>query len=82
MSAIQSAIDPFLCVDPKKPNQKINFVATSQVYGGTFQLFSVRKDTERNVERRKIINSADMNERESLIDENTRFLYGELPSNP
>ncbi len=34
------------------------------------------------MEWRKVINSADINEWESLIDENTRFLYGEMPSNP
>ena len=82
MSAIASATDPFLTVDPKNPNQKINFVSTCQVYGGTFQQFSVRKMQERNIECRWIINSADMNEWESKIDENTRFVYGELPSNP
>ena len=82
MAAIQSACDPFLCVDPKKPAQKMNFVATCQVYGGTFQQFAVRKDQEKNIEWRKIINSNDMKEWESMIDKNTRFLYGELPSNP
>lgn len=82
MAAIQSACDAFLVHDPKKPNQKMNFVATTQVYGGTFQQFAIRKDEERNIEWRKVINSADINEWESLIDENTRFLYGEVPSNP
>ncbi len=82
MSAIQSAVEPFLMVDPKNPGQKINFVATSQVYGGTFQQFNIRKDIERNIEWRKVINSNNIEEWESLIDENTRFLYGEMPSNP
>ena len=82
MAAIQSATDPFLVIDPQKPNQKINFVATCQVYGGTFQQFAVRKMEERGLECRWIIDSADLNEWESKIDENTRFLYGELPSNP
>jgi len=82
MAAIQSAADPFLCVDHKKPNQKMNFVATCQVYGGTFQQFAVRKDQEKNIEWRKVINSNDINEWESKIDENTRFIYGEMPSNP
>lgn len=79
MSAIQSAVDPFLVVDGNKP---INFVAITQVYGGTFQQFSVRKDLEKNVEFRKVKNPADLAEWESLIDENTRFLFGEIPSNP
>ncbi|GAB4280196.1 MAG: aminotransferase class I/II-fold pyridoxal phosphate-dependent enzyme [Marinilabiliales bacterium] len=82
MAAIMSACDPFLAVDPKNPDQKMNFVATCQVYGGTFQQFAVRKDQERNIEWRKIINSNDINEWEEKIDENTRFLYGEMPSNP
>jgi O-acetylhomoserine/O-acetylserine sulfhydrylase-like pyridoxal-dependent enzyme len=82
MAAIQSAVDPFLVVDPKKPGEKLNFVATTQVYGGTFQQFSIRKNQERNIEWRKVVHSNDLSEWESLIDENTRFLYGELPSNP
>ncbi len=82
MAAIQSAVDPFLVEDPKRPGAKMNFVATCQVYGGTFQQFAMRKELERNIEWRKVINSADLNDWEKLIDENTRFLYGELPSNP
>lgn len=82
MSAIQSAVEPFLVADPNHPDRPLNFVATTQVYGGTFQLFSVRKSRERNIEWRKVVNSTDLKEWESLIDENTRFLYGELPSNP
>lgn len=82
MAAIQSATDPFLTVDPARPGQKVNFVATCQVYGGTFQQFSIRKAAERGIELRWIVNSADLGEWESKIDENTRFVYGELPSNP
>jgi O-acetylhomoserine/O-acetylserine sulfhydrylase-like pyridoxal-dependent enzyme len=82
MAAIQSAVDQFLVVDPKHPSAPMNFVATTQVYGGTYQQFSIRKDAERSVVWRKVVNSADLNEWESLIDKNTRFLYGELPSNP
>jgi len=82
MSAIQSAVDQFLVEDPKHPGRPMNFVATCQVYGGTFQQFAMRKEKERNIEWRRIINSNDMAEWESRIDENTRFLYGELPSNP
>jgi O-acetylhomoserine/O-acetylserine sulfhydrylase-like pyridoxal-dependent enzyme len=82
MGAIQSAVDPFLVADPDNPGQKINFVATSQVYGGTFQQFAVRKEQEKNIEWRKVIHSNNVEEWASLIDNNTRFLYGELPSNP
>ncbi len=82
MAAIQSAVDAFLVQDPKRPGAKMNFVATTQVYGGTFQQFAMRKDKERNIEWRKVVNSNNMEEWESQIDENTRFLYGEMPSNP
>jgi O-acetylhomoserine/O-acetylserine sulfhydrylase-like pyridoxal-dependent enzyme len=82
MGAIQSAVDPFLVFDPKQPDQKLNFVATSQVYGGTFQQFAIRKNKENNIEWRKVINSNDINEWAKLIDKDTRFLYGEMPSNP
>jgi O-acetylhomoserine/O-acetylserine sulfhydrylase-like pyridoxal-dependent enzyme len=82
MAAIQSAVDPFLVADLKRPDAPVNFVATTQVYGGTYQQFSMRKDLERRVEWRKVVHSTDLSEWESLIDENTRFLYGELPSNP
>lgn len=82
MAAIQSAVDPFLVEDPKKPGAKMNFVATCQVYGGTFQQFAIRKEQERNIEWRRVIDSTDLSEWENKIDENTRFLYGEMPSNP
>ncbi|MCX6306027.1 MAG: aminotransferase class I/II-fold pyridoxal phosphate-dependent enzyme [Bacteroidetes bacterium] len=82
MAAIQSAVDPFLVVDPRNPKAPMNFVATAQVYGGTYQQFSMRKHHDRDVEWRKVCHSTDLAEWESLIDENTRFLYGEMPSNP
>lgn len=82
MSAIQSAIDPFLIVDPARPSAPLNFVASTQIYGGTYQQFDVRKQNDRNIAWRKVIHLEDLSEWESLIDENTRFLYGELPSNP
>jgi len=82
MSAIQSAVDPFLVVDPKNPNAPMNFVGTCQVYGGTYQQFNVRKDQEKHVEWRKVVNPGNIEEWASKIDKNTRFIYGELPSNP
>ena len=81
-SAIMSVIDQFLNPVPGKKGFRLNFVAPAQVYGGTFQQFSIRKEKERDIEWRKVINPADLNEWKQLIDENTRFLYGELPSNP
>jgi O-acetylhomoserine/O-acetylserine sulfhydrylase-like pyridoxal-dependent enzyme len=82
MSAIQSAADALLVVDPKNPDAKLNFVGTCQVYGGTFQQFAIRKDQERNIEWRKVVNVGNIDEWASKIDRNTRFLYGEIPSNP
>ena len=82
MAAIQTAVDPFLLPDDKKPSKPINFVAAAQVYGGTFQQFAIRKERQRKITWRRVVNSADISEWEKLIDENTRFLYGEMPSNP
>ncbi len=82
MAAIFSALDPFLNIDPKRPESPMNFVANCQVYGGTHQQFASRKDKEKNIEWRKVVKSHDVDEWEKLIDENTRFLYGEMPSNP
>jgi len=82
MAAIFSATEPFLVVDPSRPNAAPNFVSTAQVYGGTFQLFAVRRMQERGIEVRWVENPNDLDAWASLIDENTRFLYGELPSNP
>jgi O-acetylhomoserine/O-acetylserine sulfhydrylase-like pyridoxal-dependent enzyme len=81
MGAIMSATDPFL-VKLKQGSESINFVSGVQVYGGTFQQFSVRKMAERGIECRWILNPEDIEEWKSRIDENTRFLYVEAPSNP
>jgi O-acetylhomoserine/O-acetylserine sulfhydrylase-like pyridoxal-dependent enzyme len=78
MSAIKQAVDPLVAKIGEKP---INFVTTAQVYGGTFQLFSVRMP-ERGVEPRWVKEPASLEAWEELIDENTRFLYAEMPSNP
>ena len=59
-----------------------NFVATAQCYGGTFQQFNVRLQQERDIECRWVEDPTNLDEWASKIDENTRFLYGELPSNP
>ncbi len=81
MSAIMSAVDPFL-VKQKEGEEKINFVSTVQVYGGTFQHFSIRKMQERGIEVRWVEHQEDIEEWKAKIDENTRFLYSEAPSNP
>jgi O-acetylhomoserine/O-acetylserine sulfhydrylase-like pyridoxal-dependent enzyme len=82
MAAIHTATEPFLAVDPARPDAKLNFVSTCQVYGGTYQLFNIRRMQERGIECRWVSKVADLDDWASKIDENTRFLYGELPSNP
>ena len=81
MAAIMTAVQPFL-VTSKDVSEPRNFVATSQCYGGTFQQFSVRLMQERNIECRWVKDATDIEEWAKNIDSNTRFLYGELPSNP
>ncbi len=78
MSAIKQAVEPFLV---RKEDEPLNFVSAAQVYGGTFQLFDVRM-WERGAQVRWVTKPWDMAEWEELTDENTRFLYGEMPSNP
>ena len=78
MSAIKQAIEPLVAQIGNKP---VNFVTSTQVYGGTFQLFSVRMP-ERGVEPRWVKEPGNLDAWEEQIDENTRFLYAEMPSNP
>ncbi len=79
MAAIENMSDTLLV---KQGNDPINFVAQCQIYGGTFQQFNVRKMQERGIEVRWILDPNSIDEWRSKIDKNTRFLYGELPSNP
>lgn len=80
MSAIRTATDPFLVADSTSPNP--NFVACAKVYGGTFQQFSVRRAKEEGIEVRWVTDPLNIDEWTSKIDNNTRFLYGEFPTNP
>ncbi len=82
MAAIMTAVQPFLMHIRHNTNERRNFLATAQCYGGTFQQFNVRLQQERDIECRWIHDPTDLDEWASKIDENTRFLYGELPSNP
>jgi O-acetylhomoserine/O-acetylserine sulfhydrylase-like pyridoxal-dependent enzyme len=82
MAAIMTAIQPFLVHIRHHVREPRNFVATAQCYGGTFQMFSVRMMQERDIECRWVEDPTNLDEWASKIDENTRFLYGELPSNP
>lgn len=79
MAAIENVTDTLLV---KQGDAAPNYVATCQVYGGTFQQFATRKAKERGIDLRWIVDSTNLDEWRSKIDKNTRFLYGELPSNP
>jgi O-acetylhomoserine/O-acetylserine sulfhydrylase-like pyridoxal-dependent enzyme len=81
MSAIALATDAFL-ISQKGGSGKMNFVSSIQLYGGTFQNFDVRKKQERGIEVRWVLHPEDFEEWKSRIDDDTRFLYMEAPSNP
>lgn len=82
MAAIMTAVQPFIVHRMRNKHEPQNFVATAQCYGGTFQQFNVRLMEERDIECRWVLDAANLDEWASKIDKNTRFLYGELPSNP
>jgi O-acetylhomoserine/O-acetylserine sulfhydrylase-like pyridoxal-dependent enzyme len=82
MAAIMTAVQPFLVHTRRDVHEARNFVATAQCYGGTFQQFKVRLEEERGIECRWVEDASNLDEWASKIDANTRFLYGELPSNP
>jgi O-acetylhomoserine/O-acetylserine sulfhydrylase-like pyridoxal-dependent enzyme len=82
MAAVFQAVDPLLAIGKGEKNGGINFVATAQCYGGTFQQFQIRKMQERGIEVRWVRRGWETKEWEEKVDRNTRFLYGEMPSNP
>ena len=77
MAAVFMATNPFL-----SGRAPMNIVASARCYGGTFMLFQERYGAERGVEIRWVHDPLNLQEWSDQIDENTRFLYGELPSNP
>jgi O-acetylhomoserine/O-acetylserine sulfhydrylase-like pyridoxal-dependent enzyme len=80
MAAIFMATEPFVALDPSLPPP--NIVATAKCYGGTFMLFSERYGRERGIDVRWVCEPLDLDEWASNIDAGTRFVYGEMPSNP
>jgi len=80
MSAIAMATSPFLPVDSDP--RPMNIVASARCYGGTFMLFSERYAAERGVDVRWIRDPLDLGQWTSAIDGRTRFVFGEMPSNP
>lgn len=88
MAAIFMATNPFLALESGVVSGnghhagRINIVVSAKCYGGTFMLFSQRYAAERGVEVRWVRNPLDVAEWASKIDSATRFVYGEMPSNP
>jgi O-acetylhomoserine/O-acetylserine sulfhydrylase-like pyridoxal-dependent enzyme len=89
MAAIFMATNPFLTAasDTARSNGRslsgaMNFVASAKCYGGAFTLFSQRFEAERGVEVRWVRDPLNLDEWASKIDHHTRFVYGEMPSNP
>ena len=80
MAAIKQAVEPLLA-NQGDAAERINFVSAAQVYGGTFQLFNVRM-AERGAKVRWVTEPWHMDEWQEMIDDDTRFLYAEMPSNP
>ncbi|OFV82597.1 MAG: hypothetical protein A2Y78_07015 [Acidobacteria bacterium RBG_13_68_16] len=80
MAAIKQTVEPLLAVTGKAGEQ-VNFVSAAQVYGGTFQLFNLRM-RERGAQVRWVTEPWDIEAWRKLVDDDTRFLYGEMPSNP
>lgn len=81
MSAIGLAADALLAKTKEGP-EDINFVSSLQLYGGTFQQFTVRQKRDRGIDVRFVVDQTDISEWRKRIDGNTRFLYAEAPSNP
>ncbi|MBK8047307.1 MAG: O-acetylhomoserine aminocarboxypropyltransferase/cysteine synthase [Anaerolineales bacterium] len=86
MAAVFMATNPFLSQDPANwagsGAHPANIVVSAKCYGGTFMLFSQRYAAERGIEVRWVRNGLDLDEWAAQIDDGTRFLFGEMPSNP
>jgi O-acetylhomoserine/O-acetylserine sulfhydrylase-like pyridoxal-dependent enzyme len=78
MAAVFMATNPFL----KNVESGTNFVSSAKTYGATFMLFKERYEGERGVDVRWVTDSQNLEEWAERINENTRFLYVETPSNP
>ncbi len=81
MAAVHLATNALLAIDPARPGARINLVASARCYGGTFMLFN-RYAAERGIEVRWISDPLDTEAFARAIDDDTRFLYAEVPSNP
>lgn len=78
MAAIHMATNPFM----EDTGTPMNIVASAKCYGGTFMLFQQRYAAERGVEVRWVRDPLSVDEWAAAIDAQTRFVFGEMPSNP
>jgi O-acetylhomoserine/O-acetylserine sulfhydrylase-like pyridoxal-dependent enzyme len=79
MAAVTLATMPFLST---AVGSKPNIVASPACYGSTIMIFNKRYGEERGVGVRWISDPLSVPEWERCIDDDTRFLYAESPSNP
>ena len=79
MAAVFLGTNSFLMNDLAHP--KPNIVASARCYGGTFTLFT-RYAKERGVDLRWVRDPLDLDEWAAKIDDETRFVFGEMPANP
>src|SRR5699024_2852511 len=77
MAAIFMATNPFI----QTPETGTNIVIDAKCYGGTFMLMS-RYNKEHDIDIRWVTDSMDIKEWQNKIDDKTRFVYAEMPSNP
>jgi O-acetylhomoserine/O-acetylserine sulfhydrylase-like pyridoxal-dependent enzyme len=80
MAATAAATQPFL-VEGGPAARRPNIVASARCYGGTFVLFT-RYAAELGVEVRWVRDPLDTAAWSAAIDGDTRFVFGETPSNP
>lgn len=79
MTAVTAATMPFLTA---QAGARPNIVASSACYGSTTMLFNKRYGEERGVDVRWVGDPRSLDEWARHIDDDTRFLYAESPSNP
>ncbi len=82
MAAVFMATSPFLSQESGPATGRPNIVASANCYGGTFQLFTERYGRERGVEIRWVRDPLNLEEWAARINDDTRFVYAEMPSNP
>lgn len=80
MAAIFMAANALVSDDPSR--QSSNIVIPAACYGGSHVLFKERFEIDRGVEVRRIKDTLDLQCWQEAIDENTRFVLTEVPSNP